>query len=121
MALLIGWRGWPAPARGGRRCRFWRPHGRDVACQGAGDITLIDRENHHLFQRPFYQLATAGLSPTKITCLIRCLVWHQRNTRVRLGGVTGVERARKHVVMCGRNTLYDALVLATGETWLFWQ
>ena len=27
------------------------------------DITIVDRENHHLFQPLLYQVATAGLNP----------------------------------------------------------
>jgi len=80
------------------------------------DITLIDRENHHLFQPLLYQVATAGLSPADIAWPIRGLVRHQRNTRVLLGAVTGVDRVRKRVIMAGRNIAYDVLVLATGAT-----
>jgi len=80
------------------------------------DITLIDRQNHHLFQPLLYQVATAGLSPADIAWPIRSLVRHQRNTRVLLGAVTGVDRERKHVIMDGRNIAYDVLVLATGAS-----
>jgi NADH dehydrogenase len=80
------------------------------------DITLIDRENHHLFQPLLYQVATAGLSPADIAWPIRGLVRGQRNTRVLLGEVTGVDRVRKRVIMGGRNIAYDVLVLATGAT-----
>ncbi|MFN0304482.1 MAG: FAD-dependent oxidoreductase [Burkholderiales bacterium] len=80
------------------------------------DITLIDRENHHPFQPLLYQVATAGLSPADIAWPIRGLVRHQRNTRVLLGAVTGVDRLRKRVIMGGRNIAYDVLVLATGAT-----
>jgi len=80
------------------------------------DITLIDRQNHHLFQPLLYQVATAGLSPADIAWPIRSLVRRQRNTRVLLGAVTGVDRERKHVVMDGRNIAYDVLVLATGAS-----
>jgi len=80
------------------------------------DITLIDRENHHLFQPLLYQVATAGLSPADIAWPIRGLVRHQRNTRVLLGAVTGVDRVRKRVIMGNRNIAYDVLVLATGAT-----
>ena len=80
------------------------------------DITLIDRENHHLFQPLLYQVATAGLSPADIAWPIRGLVRRQRNTRVLLGAVTGVDRVRKHVAMDGRHIAYDVLVLATGAT-----
>jgi len=37
----------------------------------AADITLIDRQNHHLFQPLLYQVATAGLSPADIAWPIR--------------------------------------------------
>ncbi len=80
------------------------------------DITLIDRENHHLFQPLLYQVATAGLSPADIAWPIRSLVRDQRNTRVLLGEVTGVDRVRKRVNMGDRNIAYDVLVLATGAT-----
>ena len=80
------------------------------------DITLIDRENYHLFQPLLYQVATAGLSPADIAWPIRGLVRDQRNTRVLLGEVTGVDHARKRVNMGGRNIAYDVLVLATGAT-----
>ncbi|MDZ4841325.1 MAG: NAD(P)/FAD-dependent oxidoreductase, partial [Hyphomicrobium aestuarii] len=82
--------------------------------KAAADITLIDRQNHHLFQPLLYQVATAGLSPADIAWPIRSLVRRQRNTRVLLGEVTGVDRERKHVSMDGRNIAYDVLVLATG-------
>jgi NADH dehydrogenase len=80
------------------------------------DITLIDRENHHLFQPLLYQVATAGLSPADIAWPIRGLVRDQRNTRVLLGEVTGIDRVFKSVIMGGRNIAYDVLVLATGAT-----
>ena len=80
------------------------------------DLTLIDRENHHLFQPLLYQVATAGLSPADIAWPIRGLVRYQRNTRVLLGAVTGVDRMRKRVIMGERNIAYDVLVLATGAT-----
>ena len=79
-------------------------------------ITLIDRENHHLFQPLLYQVATAGLSPADIAWPIRSLVRHQHNARVLLGAVTSVDRVRKRVIMAGRNIAYDVLVLATGAT-----
>ena len=84
--------------------------------KAAVDITLIDRENHHLFQPLLYQVATAGLSPADIAWPIRSLVRDQRNTRVLLGAVTGIDGVRKRVIMADRNIAYDVLVLATGAT-----
>ncbi len=80
------------------------------------DLTLIDRENHHLFQPLLYQVATAGLSPADIAWPIRGLVRRQKNTRVLLSQVTGVDKARKRVTLGDRRIGYDILVLATGAT-----
>jgi NADH dehydrogenase len=84
--------------------------------KAAVEVTLIDRENHHLFQPLLYQVATAGLSPAEIAWPIRGLVRRQRNTRVLLGEVTGVERERHVVTMGDRKVSYDFLVIATGTT-----
>ena len=77
------------------------------------DITLIDRNNHHLFQPLLYQVATAGLSPADIASPIRGILREQKNVRVMLADVTGVDTARKEVIADGR-VPYDYLVLATG-------
>ena len=84
--------------------------------KAAVEVTLIDRENHHLFQPLLYQVATASLSPAEIAWPVRGLLRRQRNTRVLLGEVTGVDRERHVVNMDGRDISYDFLVLATGAT-----
>ena len=79
------------------------------------DITVIDRRNYHLFQPLLYQVATAALSPADIAWPIRKLLARQRNTRVVLGRVAGVDRARRAVVLeDGARFGWDYLVLATG-------
>ncbi len=78
------------------------------------DVTLIDRNNHHLFQPLLYQVATAGLSPADIASPIRSIVGRQRNTRVMLAEVTGVDTVRKEVVADGRRVPFDHLIVATG-------
>ena len=78
------------------------------------DVTLIDRNNHHLFQPLLYQVATAGLSPADIESPIRGIIGSQRNTTVMLADVSGVDTARKEVIADGRRVAYDYLVLATG-------
>lgn len=80
------------------------------------DITLIDRQNHHLFQPLLYQVATAGLSPADIAWPVRQLFRRQQNLRVLMGEVTSIDTARQ-VVMLGHGPIaYDWLVLATGAT-----
>jgi len=78
------------------------------------DVTLIDRNNHHLFQPLLYQVATAGLSPADIASPIRGILHGQRNVRIMLAEVSGVDEARKEVIADGRRVPYDYLVLATG-------
>jgi NADH dehydrogenase len=78
------------------------------------DVTLIDRQNHHLFQPLLYQVATAGLSPADIAWPVRHLVHRQSNTRVLMGEVTAVDPARKVVMLGDGPVAYDILVLATG-------
>ena len=80
------------------------------------DVTLIDRQNHHLFQPLLYQVATAGLSPAEIAWPVRHLLRRQANTRVLMGEVTAVDAGRKVVMLGGRPIAYDVLVLATGAT-----
>jgi NADH dehydrogenase len=77
------------------------------------EVTLIDRNNHHLFQPLLYQVATAGLSPADIASPIRGILHKQKNARVMLAEVTGIDAVRKEVIADGRIP-YDYLVLATG-------
>src|SRR6187431_3720542 len=80
------------------------------------EVTLVDRQNHHLFQPLLYQVATAGLSPAEIAWPVRHLLRRQANTRVLMGEVTAVDPARKVVMLDAAPIAYDYLVLATGAT-----
>ncbi len=82
----------------------------------AADITLIDRQNHHLFQPLLYQVATAGLSPADIAWPVRHLMRRQANTRVLMGEVRGIDATNKHVLLDSGPVAYDILVIATGAT-----
>ncbi|MDP1916241.1 MAG: NAD(P)/FAD-dependent oxidoreductase [Myxococcales bacterium] len=77
-------------------------------------VTLVDRQNYHLFQPLLYQVATAGLSPGDIASPIRNLVATDRNVEVRMGEVTGVDLAAKRVKLADGELSYDSLVLAAG-------
>lgn len=77
-------------------------------------VTLIDRQNYHLFQPLLYQIATASLSPSDIALSIRSLFRRDRNVTVLLGEVTGIDKAQRSVLMGERRIGYDRLVLATG-------
>ena len=57
-------------------------------------VTLLDRENHHLFQPLLYQVAMAALSPADIAVPIRSLFARVRNIRVLKAEVTA-DRCRQ--------------------------
>src|SRR5207248_9350062 len=54
-------------------------------------VTVIDRNNHHLFQPLLYQVATAGISPAYICAPIRSILRKQKHADVVLGEVPGVD------------------------------
>ncbi len=77
-------------------------------------VTLIDRQNYHLFQPLLYQVATASLSPGDVATPIRGMCREQFNVRVLLGSVTGVDSTRQEVLIGSKRIPYDYLVIATG-------
>jgi NADH dehydrogenase len=79
-------------------------------------ITVIDRQNHHCFQPLLYQVATAVLSPADIAWPIRGILRSQKNARVVMAEVTGVDTAAQIVHTDSIDLPYDYLVLATGAT-----
>ena len=81
------------------------------------EITLIDRRNHHLFQPLLYQVATAALSPAQVAQPIRFILRDQKNARVILDEVTGIDTATAHVVTREAGSIpYDFLVVASGAS-----
>jgi len=77
-------------------------------------VTIIDRQNHHLFQPLLYWVATAGLSPADISSPIRSILHRQKNTEVMMAEVTGIDLEQQRVLMGEHALSYDYLVLATG-------
>ena len=77
-------------------------------------ITVIDRQNHHLFQPLLYQVATAGLSAVDIAQPIRALFGSRPNFTVLMSEVTAVDLASKRVVHSRGEVSYDYLVVAAG-------
>ena len=78
------------------------------------DVTIVDQHNYHLFQPLLYQVATAGLSPGDIASPIRGILHRQRNARVILAKVSGVDVRRREVLAEGRKIGFDYLIIATG-------
>jgi NADH:ubiquinone reductase (H+-translocating) len=77
------------------------------------DVTVIDRENHHLFQPLLYQVAMAALSPADIAVPIRSLLIAP-NVRVIKSAAERVDPERRVVLANGTEYPYDYLLLACG-------
>jgi NADH dehydrogenase len=80
------------------------------------DVTLVDAQNHHCFQPLLYQVATAALSPADVAWPIRAILRKQKNARVIMAKVTGIDVLARRVHATEVELPYDYLVLATGAT-----
>jgi NADH dehydrogenase len=78
------------------------------------DVTMVDRENYHLFQPLLYQVATGELAETDVATPLRAVLSRQRNARVVLGEVARVDLDRRCVTTNLGEIAYDFLILATG-------
>lgn len=77
-------------------------------------ITLIDKNNHHLFQPLLYQVAIAGLLPSQIAQPVRTIFRKQKNLTFQMGEVSTINFDEKYVKLNGSVIAYDYLVLAVG-------
>ncbi len=78
-------------------------------------VTVIDRQNHHLFQPMLYQVATAALSPGDIASPIRSILRNFPNTETILGEAVRIDATAKKVSLKDGSTVnYDYLIVATG-------
>ena len=80
------------------------------------DVTLIDRRNFHLFQPLLYQVATGALSPGEIASPLRKVLKRQRNARVLMAEMTGLDPAARRVLLADGEVEYDTLIVATGAS-----
>jgi len=81
----------------------------------AARVTVIDRQNHHVFQPLLYQVATAGLSAPEIAEPIRSILNRRRDIEVLLDEAEGVDLARRRIALRDNAAIdYDYLVLAVG-------
>ena len=83
------------------------------------DVTVVDRQAHHLFQPLLYQVATGVLSQGNIAPPLRDVLRHQPNAEVVLAEVEGFDVERR-VVECSLldrtwELPYDSLIVAAGS------
>ncbi|HSH94637.1 MAG TPA: NAD(P)/FAD-dependent oxidoreductase, partial [Roseimicrobium sp.] len=77
-------------------------------------ITLVDRQNHHLFQPLLYQVATAGLSAPEIAQPIRSILSEAPNVDVRMESIRDIRLDEKKVILDTCTLDYDYLVMGLG-------
>src|SRR3989442_3008992 len=92
----------------------------------AVDITLVDRQNFHLFQPLVYQVATGALAAAEVAAPLRSVLRRQENARVVLAEVGGFDLERRQVVLDhlpnGQRELrldYDTLVVGGGSRYSY--
>ena len=88
------------------------------ACQRLNDprvrVTLIDRQNHHLFQPLLYQVATAGLAAPDIAQPLRHILHDQENVTTLMTEVRSIDAPARRVETSEGVITYDYLVVALG-------
>jgi NADH dehydrogenase len=78
-------------------------------------ITLVDRNNYHLFQPLLYQVATAGLASVDVARPIRSILKRCPNVEVLMAEVRGIDPHENKVLLDQGSIPYDYLVLAPGS------
>ena len=83
------------------------------------DVTVVDRQVHHLFQPLLYHVATGILPEGDIAPPIRDVLRHQRNAQVILAEVGAIDLERKAIACTILDRTwelpYDTLIVATGS------
>lgn len=82
--------------------------------KGKVRITLIDRNNYHLFQPLLYQVAAAYLDPEQIAKPVRGILRGSKNLSFRMSEVTAVDLTDRAVETDSGPISYDYLIIAIG-------
>lgn len=87
---------------------------RSLANNNDFEVTLLDKQNHHLFQPLLYQLASATLGATDIARSLRGIMSKARNISVFLDHAYNIDPEQKIVQGKERQYAYDYLLIASG-------
>lgn len=77
-------------------------------------ITLVDRQNHHLFQPLLYQVATAGLTTQDIAEPLRTILAGREDVHILMDTVEQIDVHQKQVKLANQTLAYDYLVIGLG-------
>lgn len=80
------------------------------------DVTIIDKNNYHLFQPLLYQVSTAILSEDEISYPIRAFFQKHDNINFFMSEAVGFDTEKRFVITKHGNVYYDYLIIATGAT-----
>jgi NADH:ubiquinone reductase (H+-translocating) len=80
------------------------------------DVTLIDRNNYHLFQPLLYQVASGLLDPSEIAHSIRTILRMAHNVDVLMASVQDIDLEGRKVETDSGIIEYDRLIVAAGST-----
>jgi NADH:ubiquinone reductase (H+-translocating) len=90
------------------------------------EVTLVDRQNFHLFQPLTYQVATGALSPGEIAYPLRAIFKRHSNVRVVMAEVTGFDLESREVKLAPVAEIpspdsipYDTLIVAGGSRYSY--
>jgi NADH:ubiquinone reductase (H+-translocating) len=83
-------------------------------------VTLIDKENHHLFQPLLYQVATTSLAAPDIARSLRGILAKAENVKVLLDTIVRIDPATKVATSANNEYPFDYLVLACGARTSFY-
>ncbi len=95
---------------------------RELCRRGYGErarITIVDRNNYHLFTPMVYQVAAWGLDPYNVAYAVREFAGHH-GIGFRRGDVKGIDFAARQVQLEDGQLPYDYLLIALGTTTNFY-
>ncbi|MBQ9376822.1 MAG: NAD(P)/FAD-dependent oxidoreductase [Schwartzia sp.] len=80
------------------------------------DVTVVDRNNFHVFQPLLYQLSTSELDENEIAYPIRAFFRNMKNVNFYMAHAEDFDPENKTLITDQGNLTYDYLVLAAGAT-----
>jgi len=78
------------------------------------DITLVDKNNYHLFPPLLYQVSTAFIEASNISYPFRRMFQHKENLRFHLGELKSIDASSNKIETSDGDLYFDCLILAMG-------
>jgi NADH dehydrogenase len=85
-----------------------------LSTQRLAEVTLVDKNNYHLFSPLLYQVATGFVEASNISYPFRRMFQRRSNLRFHMGELRQIVPESRLVVTTGGTLAYDYLILAMG-------